>query len=155
MPSHACMLSDLSESVCNVWLQELHFTDTHLSFGFLELMSSHRYSRREKAFGYGDTNWDVTDPAIEYDVPLHISFHPDLYHLRDRMEGFELVEEFLAGEGVAFSKAALKSKGEGKGKGEDKGKGNGEGDGKGKFSCIPEAGGRRRSRSRSRRHVAT
>ena len=55
----------------NVWLQDLHFTDTHLSFGFLELMPRHRYS-----FGSGDTypmEFYGTDPAIGHDVPLHIS----------------------------------------------------------------------------------
>ena len=118
-------------------------------------MSGHRYSREEKAFGPGDTESDVTDRAIEHDVPRHWSFRRDLYLLRNRIEGIEKLEEFLdaTGKGVGFSKAAPKSMGVGKGKSE--GKGLGEGDGKGKFSCIPEAGGRRRSRSRSRRHVAT
>jgi hypothetical protein len=130
----------------------LHFTDTHLSFGFLELMSGHRYSRQEKAFGPGDTESDVTDPAIEHDVPRHPSFLPHLYLFRDRIEGIEMLKEFLdaTGKGVGFSKAAPKSMGVGKGKSEGKGKGLGEGDGKGKFSGIPGAGGRRRSRSRSR-----
>ena len=88
----------------------------------------------------------VTDPAIGHDVPC--------LHILDRThpEGSEILTDYLAGKGAAFSKAALKAKGKGEGKGEDKGKG----EGKGKDSDIPEAdkaSGRRRSRSRSRKHV--
>ena len=101
----------------------------------------------------------VTDPATGHDVPLHISFHPAFFHMRTQPEGITMVEDFLAGKGAAFSKAAQKGKGKGEGKGEGTGedKGKGKGEGKGKDSDILEAhkgSGRRRSRSRSRRHFA-
>jgi hypothetical protein len=121
----------------------LHFTYTHFAFGFLELM-----------YGRGDTvpiEFYGTDPATGHNVPQDpVPFgHP---------EGLEMVLDWLAGRGLAFSKAAKKGKGKGEGKGEGKGddKGKGEGEGKGKDSDILDAGkasGRRRSRSRSRRHV--
>ena len=91
-----------------------------------------------------------TDPAIGHNVPK-----PHIYILdRKHPEGSEILADFLASKGTAFSKAALKLKAKGKneGKGDDKGKG----EGKGKFSGIPEldkASGRRRSRSRSQKHV--
>ena len=99
----------------------------------------------------------VTDPATGHNVPQHPSCR--MPHTRKHPEGWEMVAEYLAGKGVAFSKAAQKGKGEGEGKGEGKGedKGKGEGEGKGKDSDILEAdkaNGRRRSRSRSRRHFA-
>ena len=117
----------------NVWLQDLHFTYTHFAFGFLELM------------------YNGTDPAIGHNVPQA----PFL--LREHPEGLEMVLDWIAGRGVAFSKAAKKGTGKGEGKGEDNGKGEGKGEGEGKDSDILDAGkasGRRRSRSRSRRHFA-
>ena len=113
-----------------------------MSFGLLGLMSGyHSYWMS----GY-PREFYSTDPAIGHDVPKPYISILD----RQQPEGSEILADFLANKGTAFSKAHLKLKV--KGKGEDKGKGKGEG--KGKFSGIPEANkasGRRRSRSRSPR----
>ena len=151
---HRMLVCSQISLVCNVWLQELHFTDTHLSFGFLELMSNHRYLKSEKAFGSDDEApigmADVTGPVTELDVPLHWSWHPDYYHLRNHWRTpVQDMEDFIAattGNGVAYSKAAQREA-------EGKGKYQGRGEGKGKDTGIPEADKGRRSRSRSRRHA--
>jgi hypothetical protein len=140
------LTSPKSESVRNVWLQDLHFTDIHLSFGLLGLMSGyHSYWMS----GY-PREFYSTDPAIGHDVPKPYISILD----RQQPEGSEILADFLANKGTAFSKAHLKLKVKGKGEDKGKGKGEGEGKGKGKFSLFFEANkasGRRRSRSRSPR----
>ena len=148
---HRMLVCSQISLVCNVWLQEFHFTDTHLSFGFLELMSNHRYLKSEKAFGSDDEApigmADVTGPVIELNVPLHWSWHPIYYLWRTPVMHMEELLAATTGNGVAYSKAARRGKLEGKGEYQ------GKGEGKGKDTGIPEADKGRRSRSRSRRHV--